>query len=226
MSELPWYGFLSRNDRGNTHKINFPTLLFLDPGILRHGQIEIESGVGPVPVRFLHLLGEMNAIKFTATKCFKHIHCWMPFISKKRFFDCYLDPSFHSQPDVVLLLLSIKLVRELPPIHPPDARTPLYHAANHRHPEVEGSSIFSLPVLQASVLLALYELGHAIYPAAYLTIGACARYAYALGINIGSTVSMTKILTLVELEERRRVWWAIAILDRLVLRPLTSQPPL
>lgn len=76
---------------------------------------------------------------------------------------------------------------------------------------------FSILVLQAGVLVALYELGHGIYPAAFLSIGACARYAHALGINVSRTVPTRRVLTLVEVEERRRVWWAIVILDRFVV---------
>lgn len=215
-SDPLWYGFLINNGRGNVHNIDFPTILFLDPGILRHGQLELGRATGLVPVQFLHLLGGLDAINSTATKFFAHIHLWMPFISKKRFYESYLDPSFQSQPDIVLLLLSIKLITTLPPTHPRNARTPLYYATKHFHLEIEGSSIFSLPVLQAGVLLALYELGHALYPAAYLTIGACARYAFALGINISPVVNRRKVLTLVEVEERRRIWWAIVILDRFV----------
>jgi hypothetical protein len=82
--------------------------------------------------------------------------------------------------------------------------------------EVEGA--FSILVLQAGVLVALYELGHGIYPAAYLSIGACARYAHALGINVSHTVPTRRVLTFVEGEERRRIWWAIVILDRYVAR--------
>jgi hypothetical protein len=89
--------------------------------------------------------------------------------------------------------------------------------------EVEGSSIVSLAVLQAGVLLALYELGHAIYPAAFLSIGACARYVHALGINVSRTLKTRKVLTLVEVEERRRVWWTIVILDRFVASPFHRQ---
>jgi hypothetical protein len=74
--------------------------------------------------------------------------------------------------------------------------------------------MMSIQVLQAGLLLSLYELGHAIYPSAYLSIGACARYAYALGINKDANTQVSKVLTLVELEENRRVWWGIVILDR------------
>ncbi|OQE46162.1 hypothetical protein PENCOP_c001G01587 [Penicillium coprophilum] len=125
----------------------------------------------------------------------------MPFISKKRFYDLYLQPSFRSRPDVALLLLAQTLITTFPPA-----------------------------VLQAGVLVALCELGHGIYPGAFLSIGTCARYAYALGINVSRTVPSRRVLTLVEVEERRRVWWAIVILDRFVSigcpgRPFATADP-
>jgi hypothetical protein len=80
------------------------------------------------------------------------------------------------------------------------------------------------------VLLALYELGHGIYPAAYLTKkGTCARYAYALGIGACSLKNKRKVLTRVEIEEQR-VWWSIVILDQFVSigspgRPFAAAEP-
>ena len=65
-----------------------------------------------------------------------------------------------------------------------DPRTPLYHVVKHFHLQAEDSNIFSLPVLQAAILLALYELGHAVYPAVFLSVRASARYAHALGISL------------------------------------------
>ncbi len=191
-------------------------MLFLDPSTLQHGQVEISRASLPVMGHILDLLGNMNDIHATASKFFGHIHLWMPFVSKKRFYEIYLRSSFQFRPDVVVLLLSLRLITTLPPTSPQNPRTPLYHTAKHFYLEVEGSSSFSIPVLQAGVLLALYELGHAIYPAAYLSIGACARYAHAIGINVSSMVNTRRVLTLVEVEERRRVWWAIIILDRFV----------
>lgn len=140
----------------------------------------------------------------------------MPFISKKRFYDIHLRTLPPSQPDVVLLLLCLKLITSFPPARPRDARTPLYCAAKHFYLDLECEGAFSIVIVQAGVLLALYEIGHGIYPAAFLTIGACARYAHALGINVSKTVKSRRVLTLVEAEERRRVWWAIVILDRFV----------
>ena len=222
-SDRPWYGFSVDNDRADVQSIDFPTMLFLDPGILQHGQVEISRAATPVPTHVLNILGDMDEILVTATKFFEHIHLWMPFVSKKRFYELYLRSSFQSRSDVVLLLLSLKLITTLPPKSPRNPRTPLYYAAKHFYLEVEGSSIFSIPVLQAGVLLSLYELGHAIYPAAFLSIGACARYAHALGINGCGTLNTRRVLTLVEVEERRRIWWAIVILDRFVPSPFHYQ---
>jgi Fungal specific transcription factor domain len=209
-----WYGLPADESGTDAQSIDFTTMLFLDPSLLQHGQIELSTVAVPAPTHILALLGDMIEIRAAASKFFQHIHLWMPFISKKRFYDLHLQQSFQSRPDVVLLLLSLKLIVTLPPTSPRNPRTPIYHVAKHFYLEVEGSSIFSLQVLQAGVLIALYELGHAIYPAAFLTVGGCARYAHALGINVSGTLKGKKVLTLVEVEERRRVWWAIIILDR------------
>ena len=215
VSDRSWYG-LHSDDRANVQYLDFPTILFLDPSILQQGQVEGYQAASPVAEHILSLLGDVDNIRATASNFFEHIHSWMPFISKKRFYDLYLPSPFQSRSDVVLLFLSLKLITTLPPTSPRNPRTPLYHAVKHFHLQVQDSSVFSLPVLQAGVLLALYELGHGIYPAAFLSVGACARYGHALGINCNGSLQVRRVLTLVEVEERRKTWWAIVILDRLV----------
>lgn len=198
----------------NSRIIDFPTMLFLDPGILQQSQIEIFQTSFRIPEQVLHLLGDMDEIRNIASKFFTHVHLWMPFISKKRFYDLYLPSYSQYRPDLTLLFLSLNLITSSPPHDPQNPQTPLYRAVKHFLIEVEGSAAFSILVLQAGVLLALYELGHGIYPAAFLTIGSCVRYAHALGIKTKTTASIRRVLTLVEVEERRRVWWALVILDR------------
>ncbi|KAI1880165.1 hypothetical protein JX265_001786 [Neoarthrinium moseri] len=219
------------DDTVDVQTVDFPTVLFLDPSLLQHGQVDFLRASSPVPSHVLKLLGTIDEIHSAATNFFGHIHKWMPFISKKRFYEVHLRSSFQSQPDVALLLLCLELITTLPPSKPRNPQTALYHAAKHFYLTVEGSEVLSLPVLQAGVLLALYELGHGIFPAAYLSIGACARYAHALGINTNqNTTGGRRVLTMVEVEERRRVWWAIVIMDRFVSigcpgRPLATADP-
>jgi hypothetical protein len=48
---------------------------------------------------------------------------------------------------------------------------------------IEDQGIISMRVLQATLLLCLYEAGHAIFPAAFLSVGHCARIGHAIGIH-------------------------------------------
>lgn len=186
-------------------------MLFLDPELLSH--FEYPSANVSIPPHIRVILGNINDVYLTSNKYFANIHPWMPIISKQRFYDVHLLLSPLGKPDIGLLFLAQKLITTHPPASPQAARTELYHAAKHFCLELEGSNIFSLPILQANILIALYEIGHAVYPAAYLTVGACARYAHALGLNVKG-VRSRKGKTMIEAEERRRVWWAIVILDR------------
>lgn len=48
---------------------------------------------------------------------------------------------------------------------------------------IEAQNFLSLKLLQAELLIALYEIGHAIYPAAYISIAHCARLGHALSLH-------------------------------------------
>ncbi|KAL8945079.1 MAG: hypothetical protein Q9216_000063 [Gyalolechia sp. 2 TL-2023] len=96
-----------------------------------------------------------------------------------------------------------------------DPKSSLYLAIKRTLAETEIAGGFSLQLLQATILVTLYEVGHAIYPAAYMSAGTCARYALAQGIDAYMTVDLnTTVTTLLDLEEKRRAWWAVFILDR------------
>ena len=199
-------------------------MLFMDPAILQYGQVEMPRTTYPVPADVLLFVGDMTEVITNASTYFETIHVWMPIISKKRFYDHHLQPMFHCHADVTLLLLSMKLITSMLPKELANPRTPAYYAAKHFYLEMEASGMMSIQVLQAGLLLSLYELGHAIYPSAYLSIGVCARYAYALGINQDAKTQASKVLTLVELEENKRVWWGIVILDRFECSHLVPLP--
>lgn len=64
------------------------------------------------------------------------------------------------------------------------------------------------------ILLAFYELGHGTYPAAFLTVGTCARYAVALGLDRDIFLWDQTDSGWAAMEERHRAWWAVVILER------------
>jgi hypothetical protein len=96
-----------------------------------------------------------------------------------------------------------------------DPRKPAYRAAKQLYLDLEIQGVVSIQVLQAGVLLATFEYGHAIFPSATISIEGCVRYGEALGIN-WEAKSVKKPFDWVELEEQNRLWWSIVILDRFV----------
>ena len=82
--------------------------------------------------------------------------------------------------DVALLFLAMKLVVSVPAS--PNQQDRLYLVAKQFAALLEMRGTISLPFLQALTLVALYEYSHAIYPAAWMTVGACSRYAEILGL--------------------------------------------
>jgi hypothetical protein len=144
------------------------------------------------------------------------IHWWMPIISKKRFYGHSLNPLVPHGVDVLLLLASMKLILW----HPQDEPQPVteYNAIRHAILEAESSGVLTIQLLQARILLTIYEFGHGMYPAAYLSVGSCARLGTAMNVNkcLMATQLVVSPAAALEAEERRRSWWAILMLDRFV----------
>lgn len=166
-----------------------------------------------VPSFIIDYIGDPQAI---ATTFWDSVHWWMPIISKKRFYNHVMNPLIPKTAESPFLLSCMKLVLW----HPGDEAQPhMEHLAlKHAILEAENAGILTLPLLQAKILLTIYELGHAIYPAAYFSIASCARYGTALGVNecLESNLLSNAPAFVLEAEEKKRAWWAILVLDRCV----------
>ncbi|KAE9378483.1 putative fungal-specific transcription factor [Stipitochalara longipes BDJ] len=193
----------------------FPAVFFLDSGLFQKAQIDIPRSEAPIPRYVLDLIGDSSQWRSIAAKFFETVHTFMPIVSKVKFYKKLLNPLATLRSDAALLLLSMRCITMLP-AETPMSRTPEYLAARKFHVELEVAGGFSPQVMQAGVFIALYEYGHAIYPAAYLTIGALARYGISSGLDGTGTSQMTPPGDWIEAEERVRTWWAVLILDRSV----------
>lgn len=143
----------------------------------------------------------------------------MPLISKKRFYDYLMNPLSqlpHPRADLTILIFCMKLINWSPVKQTQGkAKTPAYLAAKRILLAPESESMLTLQILQASIIVLIYEVGHTIYPAAYMSVGTCAKYGLALGIDRQKEISGTApILDILEEEERRRAWWATIVFDR------------
>ncbi|PNH46796.1 hypothetical protein VD0004_g1379 [Verticillium dahliae] len=196
--------------------VQFPASLFLDLSTWKRMRRVVPKPVVEIPEEVLAQLGEPAEIQQTINEYFVTIHLWLPIISKSRMQNGH--SLLEGGSDLAMLFLAVKLVTTVPIPSVAAADHYIYLTAKRFVLSLEHGGVPSIMVLQSMVLIAIYEYSHGIYPAAWTTIGGCARYADFLGLPDvhESSILLNSATTWVELEERRRTWWAIVVLDRIV----------
>ncbi|KZF21996.1 hypothetical protein L228DRAFT_268500 [Xylona heveae TC161] len=205
-------------------------LFFLDASVFSYRDCGIPKPLVTANAEILDLLGGSAETQAVAATYFATVHKWFPFVSKIRFHCRLSEPLSATEMDHALLCLCMKLIVQIPDSSDGPDHV-LYETAKRLCHSMESTCLPSLQFLQALLLLALYEIGHAIYPAAYLSVGHCARLGQAMGLHRKDAARMLpKPKAWTEMEERRRVWWAAIILDRYVSignhgPPLATEDP-
>ncbi|KAH8812337.1 fungal-specific transcription factor domain-containing protein [Xylogone sp. PMI_703] len=192
---------------------HFPPSFFLDPLLFRHYNLEVRMPKVPVPQEFLDVTGNTALVQSIASQYFSTIHCWFPFLSRTKFYGYLIHQSQQQECDLALLVMCVRLL--CTPIDSKrSVQTAMYTRVKQYVTELESAGILKITVLQAEILLAVYEIAHAIYPAAYLTVGACARYGIALGLDKEGSRWEHNLARWIDNEEKHRAWWAVVFLDR------------
>ena len=146
---------------------------------------------------------------------FDTVNACLPIICKKRFLGGLEAFDTTSHASLALLLLSMKLLMQYPD---PDEgpRNSIYWTCRQFYAQVEDMPLLSLGLLQAKILIALYEIGHGIFPAGCLSVAHAARLGKLMGLHDRkrATQLFKPTATWSGREEERRVWWAVLILDR------------
>lgn len=188
---------------------SFPVAVLLDPLLSTHCELTIPRACISLSPAVHHVLGDHIHRRALADEYFRTVHRWMPIISRTRLYGSLMDPSHHTDPDVAIVFLGIKLITS----HPKNYNLPseLYTLIKETLLQAEMMGYISIHTIQSAILTAVYEIGHAIYPAALTTISSCARHAVSLGITQAYPVQGSRWI---EQEERNRIWWAILMLDR------------
>ncbi|KAM0265176.1 hypothetical protein ACHAQJ_000329 [Trichoderma viride] len=203
---------LAASNNTNHTGVNFLTERFLDPEAFISAQLKVpEPDVDYLITKEISdLVGDVSNIKAISDKYFSSVHEWMPIISKIQFLANLVSWLTHKRAELFFLILAMKLACE----HGSGPRTPLYQVTKHLQHRIENSGALSLQVVQASILIVIYEMGNGVYPSAFLSIASCARYATALGVDKSILYHEVNGIPWNELEERRRAWWSILVLDR------------
>ncbi|EEA22376.1 hypothetical protein TMatcc_008182 [Talaromyces marneffei ATCC 18224] len=217
---MPQSGILAGYQTGSSSSrssfaVNF-AISFLAPDIFREGSLEIPRLNLDIPEDVAFHLGDKQKLRETARQFFQIT--WMPIIGRKRYLNTVLNPLSPLRRPTTLLALCMKLSCLEVLGDRGKQRTSLYQLVKKFYSEVESTEGLCIQVLQAGILIAIFEICDAIYPAAYLTVGACARYGVVMGLDKINQDRMggdhNYAASWMEIEERRRAWWGVLILDR------------
>ncbi|KAI1075032.1 fungal-specific transcription factor domain-containing protein [Whalleya microplaca] len=228
-SHAPTPQLLPREPLWQTGPCAFPPALFLDRALFKSAGLSVPRPVSDVPSEILQCIGDGDVIQQAMIEYFGDIHPWFPIVSKRQMNTPY--PLWDAGADVALLYLTMKLVASSPQGGFLASENYLYTASKRFVALLDSVGTVSIHHLQALLLVALYEYGHGIYPAAWMTVASCVRYSDFIGLPSYKECSgvLGRPGTWIEAEERRRTWWAVYVMDRLVSigsqkRPLCGEP--
>jgi hypothetical protein len=139
-------------------------LFFLDSDLFNHQFLSIQVPQVFTPQIISEILGSKADMLRTSQVYFDTVHMWMPMISKTRFRQNMTSSSADMPSDLAALNLCMKLIIDQEFEHLDPQSTHLYHSAKQFYRNLESSSHLTLAMLQALILIAMYELGHGIYP--------------------------------------------------------------
>ncbi|KAL4874321.1 hypothetical protein BJY04DRAFT_225143 [Aspergillus karnatakaensis] len=204
---------------------SFPANFFLDSE--SHQQLSesnrTSTTVSPKGLEFLDTPEDCFVI---CNEYFASIQPWLPFMSEKRLARRLDNGRPETDLGLALRLTCMKLSSMSPSTWEEALSFPLYHKAKALLSLAETACLVCLDLVQAALLIAVYEIGHGIQPAAYLSISHAARLGIVLGLHdrehAPQLFKPPDTWTL--REEERRTWWAIIILDRFSNIGITGTP--
>lgn len=192
------------------------SLFFLDQKFFTHLHWNVEPISMAVPDSIASILADdfhsALAVDQFVHQYFESLHGWMPVISKIRMKRVLSRTRNSIRADTAFLLSCMKLLLYIPKDGSNPETYHVYAAVKEFNLQLEIAGLHSLMAVQGGLLIAVYEIGHGIYPAAYTTVAQCARQGISLGIHNQEAPQYLQPWT--DWEEQIRVWWFIVILDR------------
>jgi hypothetical protein len=168
-----------------------------------------------------------------SARYFHGFHSHLPVISRIRFYNNLITLGATPAADFSILLLTICLITHAPALGYQSGhgatrsveQQSLYLTARSLFAQVQVYCSPSVPLVQASLLLAVYEYTHGRPDDAFVTIAGSARMAYAARIHARDRHQTQMTHTaghnadtdlLLQAEEAANTWWGIVICERYV----------
>lgn len=143
---------------------------------------------------------------------FRTIDVWLPIISPQKCIDRLETLNSDNNPELSNLLLAMYLVTRQPgnSSNIREMQSPVYFEAKTLLAALTSSGNSAIEVIQAGVLLSLYEQGHGMIDVAQLTMSVCTRMAMKMKVAL-------RAATEIQNTDFGRLWWGLVILDRYFL---------
>jgi hypothetical protein len=188
----------------------------IDP--FRHESIRKPTVDAIARKELLQIVGSPDNMRQVANSYFASISRRIPILSTKGFLERLPSTSFNScDADFAALCLCVCLILEVPPPEDVSMQSSMYVKAKGIIGLLEATSYHSLEAVQSRILVAFYEMGHGLHPAAAASIGACGKIARSIGLHNDLTYpSPEETAAAILVEEKRRTLWALHNLDRYV----------
>ncbi|KAL4923295.1 uncharacterized protein BDV17DRAFT_277412 [Aspergillus undulatus] len=155
-----------------------------------------------------------------SVRYFESVHCYFPIITRQRFHGQLISFGSHPRADFSILLLCMALHLNQPENKRIDTAT-LYFATKGLYSQAQCLGTPTLNLIQAGVLLALYEYAQGEPERAFITIGGSARMAYAAGLRSLSSLPTPTSPEIDDADAKHsNTLWGIAICERLFLSEL------
>ncbi|KAL3479657.1 hypothetical protein BJX99DRAFT_66935 [Aspergillus californicus] len=164
-----------------------------------------------------------------SVRYFQTIHFFIPIVSRRRFHAHLISFGVTPKADFALVLLCMGLLTytaDSPENTEPKGRLSVdamtfYVTTKSLLAQAQALCAPTVHLIQAGVLLAVYEYAHGHLEQAFVSIGSCARMAYSARLHNPSSPSATATplpqTDWVSREEETITWWGILICERTIL---------
>ncbi|KAL2074645.1 hypothetical protein VTL71DRAFT_8424 [Oculimacula yallundae] len=172
-----------------------------------------------IPTQVLNIIiSNGDGVPSVTATYFRTIDVWLPIIDADNCVKRLETITQDNNVTLSCLLLAIFLVTRPPgsSSNMREMQTPLYFEAKTLHSLVTSSGCSNIDVIQAGLLISLYEVGHGMTEAAQITMAVSSRMAMKM-----KAVQYRDSSRNIQNSEFGRLWWAIQTLDRYMNQDLS-----
>lgn len=165
-----------------------------------------------IPTQVLNIIiSNGDGVPSVTSTYFRTIDVWLPVIDADTCVKRLETITQDNNVELSSLLLAMFLVTRPPGNNSSmrEMQTPLYYETKTLYSFIVSSGRSTIEVIQAGLLISLYEVGHGMTEAAQVTMAVCSRMAMKM-----KAVQYRNSSRNIQNTEFGRLWWGIVTLDR------------